>query len=88
MMSRFPLRLLFGDVEAVKRQMITTALLFTLLFVIITFLLLSTITRPLALLQKKMQNVVRQQLKTHLPTGSFRGNCLPLLKPLTKWSAI
>lgn len=78
--SRFPLHLFFGDIAEVKQRMITTFLLFTALFVIITFLLLSTLTRPLRLLQKKMSEVADKQLMIHLNTGSYKGEVLALAK--------
>lgn len=78
--SRFPLQLFFGDIGAVKQRVFTTFLLFTLLFVIITFFILSTLTRPLRLLQKKMAEAADKQLMTHLFTGSYKGEVLALAK--------
>lgn len=78
--SRFPLHLFFGDIAEVKQRVFTTFLAFTLLFVIITFLILSTLTRPLRLLQKKMSEVADKQLMIHLSTGSYKGEVLALAK--------
>ncbi|MEF3304097.1 cache domain-containing sensor histidine kinase [Paenibacillus sp. GYB003] len=78
--SRFPLQLFFGDIAAVKQRVFTTFLLFTLLFVVITFFILSTLTRPLRLLQKKMAEVADKQLMTHLSTGSYKGELLALAR--------
>ncbi|GAA3401795.1 sensor histidine kinase [Paenibacillus hodogayensis] len=76
--GRFPLELFFGNIAEVKERMVTSFLLFTLLFVVITFLILSTLTRPLRLLQKKMAEVADKQLMTHLFTGNYKGELLAL----------
>lgn len=78
--SRFPLQLFFGDIAGVKQRVFTTFLLFTLLFVIITFFILSTLTRPLRLLQKKMAEAADKQLMTHLHTGKYKGEVLALAR--------
>ncbi|CAG7617117.1 sensor histidine kinase [Paenibacillus allorhizosphaerae] len=80
LVSRFPIQQFFGDVGQLKRQTLTTFLLFTLLFVVITFFILSTIIRPLRLLQKKMAEVADKQLVTYLHTGNYKGEVLLLAK--------
>ncbi len=84
LMSRFPLQLFFGDIEQMKQQMITSFLLFTLLFIVITFFILSTITRPLRLLQKKMSEVSDKVFLTKLPTGKYKGEVLALARAFNK----
>ncbi|CAG7598489.1 hypothetical protein PAESOLCIP111_00230 [Paenibacillus solanacearum] len=80
LVSRFPIQQFFGDVGQMKRQTLTTFLLFTFLFVVITFFILSTLTRPLRLLQKKMAEVADKQLVTYLHTGNYKGEVLLLAK--------
>jgi two-component system, sensor histidine kinase YesM len=84
LVSRFPLQLFFGNIDQMKQQMITTFLLFTLLFIVITFFILSTITRPLRLLQKKMSEVSDKVFLTQLSTGKFKGEVLALANAFNK----
>ncbi|PYI56267.1 cache domain-containing sensor histidine kinase [Paenibacillus flagellatus] len=84
LVSRFPLHVIFGDIGQVKQRMVTTFLLFTLVFVAITFGLLSRLTRPLRLLQKKMAELTKHQLLTHLPTGTYKGEVLALAQAFNK----
>ncbi|RAV19598.1 hypothetical protein DQG23_19235 [Paenibacillus contaminans] len=84
LVSRFPLQLFFGDIEQMKQRMVSTFLLFTLVFVVITFFILSTITRPLRLLQKKMAEVADKQFQTHLPTRRYKGELLAVARAFNK----
>lgn len=84
LVSRFPLQLFFGNIDQTKQQMVTTFLLFTLLFILITFFILSTITRPLRLLQKKMLEITDKGFLTLLSTGKFSGEVLALAKAFNK----
>ncbi|MFK7692491.1 sensor histidine kinase [Paenibacillus sp. HJGM_3] len=84
LVSRFPLQLFFGNIDQMKQQMVTTFLLFTLVFVVITFFILSKITRPLRLLQKKMSEITDNVFLTLLPTNKYKGEVLALAKAFNK----
>ncbi|GIP38527.1 hypothetical protein J31TS4_18070 [Paenibacillus sp. J31TS4] len=87
LISRFPLHLLFGDIEHLKNRTLTTLLLSTVLFVLITFLILSRITRPLRLLQHKMAEIVDRRFNASIPTKSYSGEVLALAQSFNNMAA-
>lgn len=76
--NRIPLTVLFNEIEELKRQYFMTFFLLTGAFLIMTFIIAATITRPLSHLQNKMKAVVRNNLKIRLPEHKFRGEILEL----------
>lgn len=76
--SKFPLGIFFGDLSALKNRFLVSFLLITAIFIIITFFILSTITRPLNLLEQKMKDTVRRNLNVQIPEESHRGELLSL----------
>lgn len=80
MVNRTPLGILFNEINALKRQFFATSVAFMLLFIAMTFMIASTITRPLSHLQNKMKEVVHKSLKIRLPQGKYRGEILDLTR--------
>lgn len=76
LVGQFPLDLLFGDIEALKRQFFASFFLFTGLFILITFALLSRVTRPLQLLRMKMSEMIDKQFRVSIPTDKYEGEIL------------
>lgn len=76
LVGKFPLDLLFGDIEAMKRQFFVSFFLFTGLFILITFVLLSRVTRPLQLLRMKMSEMIDKQFRVSIPTDKYEGEIL------------
>ncbi|XID90275.1 sensor histidine kinase [Paenibacillaceae bacterium WGS1546] len=80
MVNRTPLGILFNEIDALKRQFFATSVAFMALFIGMTFMIASTITRPLSHLQNKMKDVVRKSLKIRLPQDKYRGEILDLTR--------
>lgn len=80
MVNRTPLGILFSEINVLKRQFFATSVAFMLLFIAMTFMIASTITRPLSHLQKKMKEVVHKSLKIRLPHEKYRGEILDLTR--------
>ncbi|WP_186328168.1 sensor histidine kinase [Paenibacillus sp. 32O-W] len=78
LVAQFPLQVFFGDIGAVQRQAYVTFGLFTLVFVVMTFFISSTVTRPLRLLRNKMSDLTRSQFRVHLPTDKYRGEMMEM----------
>ncbi|KKO53119.1 cache domain-containing sensor histidine kinase [Paenibacillus sp. DMB20] len=76
LVGQFPLDLLFGDIEALKRQFFASFFLFTVLFILITFALLARVTRPLQLLRMKMSEMIDKQFRVSIPTDKYEGEIL------------
>ncbi|MFS0724919.1 cache domain-containing sensor histidine kinase [Paenibacillus sp. 1P07SE] len=80
MVNRTPLGVLFNEIDALKRQFFATSIAFMVLFIVMTFMIASTITRPLSHLQNKMKDVVRKSLRLRLPQDKYRGEILDLTR--------
>lgn len=78
LIAQFPLEVFFGDIRSMNQQFFITFGLFTLLFIIITFFILSTITRPLMLLKKKMSEIIVKNFLTSIPTDNYKGEILEI----------
>lgn len=78
--NRIPLPILFNEIDALKRQYFTTFFVLMGAFLVMTFAIAATITRPLSHLQNKMMAVVRKNLKIRLPERKFRGEILELTR--------
>ncbi|MGR8997350.1 sensor histidine kinase, partial [Klebsiella pneumoniae] len=78
--NRIPLSILFTEIEELKRQYFVTFFILMGAFILMTFIIASTITRPLSHLQNKMREVVRKNLKVRLPEQKFRGEILELTR--------
>src|SRR5690606_3652454 len=59
-----------------------TSVAFMVLFIAITLMIASTVTRPLSHLQNKMKDVVGKSLKIRLPQDTYRGEILDLTRTL------
>ncbi|RAV01192.1 sensor histidine kinase [Paenibacillus sp. YN15] len=71
--SRLPLEQYFGDMDTLKHQSYSVYMVFTLMFAVITYLITSTLSRPLQLLQSRMRQVVDSRFSVSLPVHRFRG---------------
>ncbi|MFS0726700.1 sensor histidine kinase [Paenibacillus sp. 1P07SE] len=71
--SQFPMAIYFGDLEAQRSRILITSAILTVLFIGITFFISSTITRPVSILQRKLQDFVPHNMKTTLPENAFHG---------------
>ncbi|MDD9271715.1 sensor histidine kinase [Paenibacillus sp. GCM10023248] len=75
-----PTKYLFQKVNQLQQSYILTTLFIAVLFIVMTFLISTTITRPLQLLQRKMSDVVRRNLKIQLPEESYKGEILTFVQ--------
>lgn len=78
--NRIPLSVLFVEIEELKRQYFLTFFALTGIFMVMTFLIATTITRPLSHLQTKMKAAVQKNLKIRLPEHKFHGEVLDLTR--------
>lgn len=79
LVKKVPLSLLFKEVNKQKMRFYTVYGAILLLFVFLTYLISSTVTGPLKLLQRKMETTVKLNLKTKLPEQG-RGELLALTR--------
>ncbi|CAM4509406.1 histidine kinase [Paenibacillus macerans] len=78
--NRIPLPILYNEIEGLKRQYFTMFFMLMGAFLVMTFVIASTITRPLSRLQDKIKSVVRKNLKIRLPEQKFSGEILELTR--------
>ncbi|NOU78165.1 HAMP domain-containing protein [Paenibacillus sp. LMG 31459] len=78
--NRIPLSVLFVEIEGLKQQYFITFFVLTSIFLMMTFVIATTITRPLSHLQNKMKAAVQKSLKIRLPEHKFSGEILDLTR--------
>ncbi|WP_108722105.1 sensor histidine kinase [Paenibacillus ihuae] len=78
--NRIPLSVLFVEIEGLKQRYFLTFFALTGIFLMITLVISTTITRPLSHLQNKMKAAVQKNLKIRLPEHKFSGEILDLTK--------
>jgi sensor histidine kinase YesM len=79
LVKKVPLSQLFKEVDKQKQRFLLGFGVILLLFVLLTYLISSTITVPLKLFQKKMETSVKANLKVKLPEQG-RGEILALTR--------
>ncbi|UKS24129.1 histidine kinase [Paenibacillus sp. HWE-109] len=80
LVSQFPLDFFFGDIKALKERVFSTYLLFIAFFIGISFLTLSTLTRPLRLLEAKMKEAAKKRMNIKLSEEPHRGEILSFVR--------
>jgi two-component system sensor histidine kinase YesM len=80
MINSVPMDILFGEINRIKQQYFLTFILLTISFVIITFIISNTITRPLYHLQNKMKEAVAKNFKVKLPEQKYKGEILQITR--------
>lgn len=80
LVSTFPLHFYFGDFKTLERKFLFTFMILTAIFIVLTFLIASMITRPLSLLKRKMETMIHTELKTVLPEKPYYGELLVLAR--------
>lgn len=87
LVKTIPSAILFAELKAIQNSYMVSLALFTLAFIVITFILASAVTRPLLLIQSKMLDVVRKDLKVRIPDLKYRGEILDIAKAFNKMVA-
>ncbi|MGF7029497.1 two-component system sensor histidine kinase YesM [Paenibacillus mucilaginosus] len=80
LVSGSKLDIYFGNARKIKSQFVSLFLVLALFFVLVTYYILSTATRPLLLLQKKMKELVHKNFRLHIPPGRYSGEILTLVQ--------
>ncbi|MBA2936972.1 histidine kinase [Paenibacillus sp. CGMCC 1.16610] len=80
MISMVSMESYIGDISTIKRSIFVTFGLFVLIFIVMTFVISSAMTRPLQVLQMKMSEMVRKNFNTLLPEQKYVGESLELVK--------
>ncbi|CAN7667773.1 cache domain-containing sensor histidine kinase [Paenibacillus sp. LjRoot56] len=75
-----PSNVLFAELRSIQKAYMGTLIVFTIAFMMITFLIASAVTRPLRLIQAKMLDVVRKDLKVRLPDQRYGGDIQPIVQ--------
>lgn len=78
LVDRIPLKLLFGEIEALKKQYFVTFYFITAAFIAVAFMIAYTFTRPLSHMQRKMKEAVGKDLMIRLPEKHYKGEILEL----------
>ncbi|OXM17279.1 cache domain-containing sensor histidine kinase [Paenibacillus herberti] len=68
-----PTNKLFAEINGIKQSLLLAMLTIMVLFVLMTFFISDTITKPLRLLRKKMSHMANLNLKVKLPPENFHG---------------
>ncbi|GAA3407437.1 sensor histidine kinase [Paenibacillus hodogayensis] len=83
LVKEVPLDVLFRETDQLKQRFFVTISLFTALFMGMTLLIASRITRPIQLLQRKMEAMVMNNLKIVLPEKG-KGEILSLTRSFNR----
>ncbi|WP_158302142.1 sensor histidine kinase [Paenibacillus mesophilus] len=83
LVKKVPLDVLFRETDQLKQRFFVTILLFTALFMGMTLLIASRITRPIKLLERKMEAMVMNNLKIVLPEKG-KGEILSLTRSFNR----
>jgi two-component system sensor histidine kinase YesM len=78
--SQFPMGLFLGDMQQLQTNAMLQLLLFSGFFTLITYLILQRVTRPLALLQRKMGQLIDKEFKVRLDERGLDGEVLFLAR--------
>lgn len=87
LLKTVPTEVLFAELRSIQNSYMGSLAFFTAAFIFITFVIASAITRPLLLIQAKMSDVVRKDLKVRLPEGKYRGEILAIVQAFNKMIA-
>ncbi len=87
LLKTVPTEVLFAELRSIQHSYMGSLAFFTLAFIIITFFITSAVTRPLLLIQAKMSDVVRKDLKVRLPENKYRGEILAIVQAFNRMIA-
>ncbi|MGO4789368.1 histidine kinase [Paenibacillus sp. 2KB_20] len=82
--SRFPLDMFLGDIRSEEHRSLIMILSITILFIVLTYVLLSNLTQPLKQLSRKMSEMVRQNLRYRITEDKHEGEFLELAQSFNK----
>ncbi|MBN2983681.1 sensor histidine kinase [Cohnella algarum] len=80
LVTRFPLEALSGNLRAMRSEVIVSFSLTVVLFIGVTYAIVSSIVRPLRALQRTMKELVDRDLDVRIPEHRFKGELLVLAK--------
>lgn len=78
--SQIPLHVLFEEINSLKQRFFITFSILVLVFIFITFIIASAITKPLHHLKNKMGDAVNKGLQIKLPEEKYHGEMFQLAK--------
>lgn len=84
MVSQIPSSVLFKELGALKQNFFLTFALFVLVFIILSFFIVSRITKPLLHLKNKMGEAVQKGLRIRLPEEKYHGEMRQLATTFNK----
>ncbi|UKS26993.1 histidine kinase [Paenibacillus sp. HWE-109] len=87
LLKTVPSHILFAELRSIQNAYMGTLIFFTMAFIVITFIIASAVTRPLRLIQFKMLDVVRKELKVRLPENKYGGDILPIVQAFNQMIA-
>ncbi|MFD0669961.1 sensor histidine kinase [Cohnella sp. GCM10027633] len=82
--SSFPMEIYFGDLHQQQIRYLLTFIGIMLAFVLITFILLRRITRPLHLLERRMSETVEKQFTAGINEKPYQGEILSLSRTFNR----
>jgi len=80
MVNQIPDSVLFEEIEEMKRHFFLTFSLCVAAFIIMSFIIVSAIMKPLVELKNKMGEAVRKRLQTRLPEETYNGEMYQLAR--------
>jgi sensor histidine kinase YesM len=78
MVNRIPNHVLFQELDALKKNFFLTFFTLVMVFVVLSYVIVSAITKPLLQLKNKMGEVVQKGLQIRLPEENYRGEMAQL----------
>lgn len=80
MVNQIPMSILFKEIHLLKKQFFVTFFIIVSVFILMTFIIASTITKPLLHLKNKMADAVNKGLQIRLPEQKYKGEMSQLAK--------
>jgi two-component system sensor histidine kinase YesM len=80
MISQFHLKSIIGDLNKIQRNLLISVGILTIVFIVITYLISSSIAKPLFVLQHMMHRVGKNNLKVNVEEKDYTGEILDLAR--------
>lgn len=84
LINRFPLEALSGDIQSMKNRVLVSFLFIAVLFIGVTFAIVSTVVRPLRRFQRNMSELVERNLDVRIPEQKYKGEIFFLARAFNK----
>lgn len=84
LVNKIPTSLIYSEISRLKWIFLSSLVLLIFVFMIVTFVISSSLTKPLQFLTKSMSEIVQKNLKLQLPEQKLQGEILGLTQSFNK----